>query len=342
MIFDELGGVEVDSFRNSYLQYLHQFTLSKQNNKSYHLARVDAGKKYKKAVISYKHLSDIITTDLLRKEKFNWINERPPLAWYSAANAAVDHQMNFTPELACILARASNYYGDFERAKKMSSFALERLSNNYNRVHFEATKQLAKSLKNDGDFDKSQMVLRKAFYNYNDKQEFGYIAYLYMLFAKLCNDYQQRQGWYQAFHRIAKERIANSLSAPDKWKKICDESFAKSNFVSNPQESIKIYSRLATSSTLKDDSYVRRMAHLHEARILNALKYSKEKKGINLIEYFHNELEKYWNLIAIAEGLGNIKAVCVRKAHMLRLARKVELWRRSILFGTFIALLSYG
>ncbi len=317
-----------DSFGNIYLQFLKTFKSCNRTKNSYFEARVRVENNIDVISKQDNRLPASFTTDLLKKCNYDWLHEKPPLTWYAAVNTAYIQKMNFSPELLCWYAAASNYYGDFERAQQVASCALELLSDDYNRVHFEAMKQLAKALKNNGDFDKSQVVLRQAFCNFKNQDKHGYIAYLYMLYAKLCNDYQQREGWYQAFHYIANDRISKNKSSPTKWVEICSESFAKSNFDNDPEASLKIYSEIVAQENCENDSYVRQKAHLYEATIINAIKNPNSIKD-NPIDFFTSELEKYWNLINIAEDLGNIKAVCVRQTHFLRLARKVELWRRS-------------
>ncbi|MBL0702047.1 MAG: ATP-binding protein [Desulfosarcina sp.] len=328
MFDDHPYNFDIDSFNKIYSHFLRTFKSCKREKISYFEARLKTEKKIENKYHPNKNLPTQFTTDLLKKSRYNWIHEKPPLTWYAAVNTAYIQGMNFSPELMCMYAAASNYYGDFERAQQLSSCALELLSNDYNSIHFEATKQLAKALKNNGDFDKSQLVLREAFCSFSNQEEQGYIAYLYMLYAKLCNDYQQREGWYQSFHFIANTRILNSKFPPAKWIEICNESFAKSNFNNDPRNSLKIYSQIVSRTKKKNDSYVRQKAHLYEATIVNSILNQHEQKN-DLIDFFNNELEKYWNLIGIAEKLGNIKAVCVRQAHFLRLARKVELWRQS-------------
>ena len=273
---------KIEYYQDVYSRYLYNLTLCKKEKKRYYLARIEVDNNLSNMELSYNDTHEILTINLLKKDKYVWKSERPPLTWYAAALAAMHLQMNFSPELACDLAKACNYYGDFDISKKMARYALKKLPSNYNRIHFEAIKQLSKAYKNEGNFEESRIVLREAISKYKTQNDSTYLAYIYLLFAKLCNDYQQRQGWYQEFHKIAKEKMNRSPEASEKWKILCEESYGKACFESNPEESIKICSRLILNSTASDDSYIRRKAHLLEAKILYALWFFRKICGCSM------------------------------------------------------------
>ena len=322
-LFDE------EQFRRVYFEFMSYLYSCNKNETQYRLARKEVALKFN-AIGQYNNFGSDVVDDLLRRDKFAWVNERPPLNWYAAALSALNLEMNFSAVSACELAKASNYYGDFELSKKMSMYAKEKACNSKDEIFFQSTKQLSKAYKNEGDFENSRVILRRAFSEFSNNDESGKIAYLYLLFAKLCNDYQQKQGWHEEFHKIAFERMEKSLDAPEKWKEISAESYAKSISDTNINEANEIYSKLLNNSSMNSDIYVRRASHLCEINILNNLKYSNNTEPNKLLLSFEKHLEECWRIINISEKLGNYKAEIVRKGHLLRLVRKIELWRRSI------------
>ncbi len=270
-----------------------------------------------------------VTDRWLEPESYDWYYEKPPLLWYSSALAVYFHCIKISAQTRLRLMSAANYYGDFDLVIQLASTE-DTITHNIESF-YRITQQKAKALKNKGDFNKARSVLRNLLSKAYLERKEAHIAYFLMLYAKLCNDYQQRMGWYFAFHEISYNRMSaiyRNSSQQDKraikrWLEVCSDSYAKAVYQDDNSIGEKLYQKLLKNNKGHNDAYVRIKAHLHEARILRIIDYN----GPGDIDTLEKNLLELYNLIEIAEKLGNIRATNVRKIIFIKFARIIEEWR---------------
>jgi hypothetical protein len=258
---------------------------------------------------------------------FLWKGECPPLEWVSLACVAYSADIKLDVDILCRFSRACNYYGDFHFAKKIAKEVLEDKSLLTDKLYLEAHKQLAKAYKNEGNFEVARKVLRDCLLYYNRQSTDDYVAYVLMLFGKLFNDYQQRRGWYKAYHLFAFNRMSNTHTTNKIWLQTCNEAYTKA-CVEDSDDVNRFYGDHIRNFPEKNDAYIRRFSHWIENRVSSLLSQNEQiahdisVKHTVLIKY----LDEYAELIYIAEKLNNIKAAAVRKVHLVRLSRNVISW----------------
>jgi hypothetical protein len=260
---------------------------------------------------------------------YEWYYEKPPLFWYASALAAYFHCKNISFKTRLRLMRAANYYGDFDLVIQLASFCNGNANNA--EAFFKIAQQEAKAFKNKGDFNKARVILRSLLSkSYLEKKE-AHIAYFLMLYAKLCNDYQQRMGWHIAFHEISYNRMRAIFDksseqyrrAIRRWIEVCLDSYAKAIYHNDYKMGEKLYQKLLDNNKSHNDAYVRIRAHLLEARILKIIANNRPED----IDILEENLIGLYNLIRITEKLGNIRASNVRRIHFIQFAREIEEWR---------------
>ena len=264
---------------------------------------------------------------LLNPIHYGWLFEKPPINWYATCLAIYFHRYPISISSRCRLMRAANYYGDSELVAELAYDKPLEAMQNIKTISYELDKQKAKGFKNVGDFANARKVYLDVIEKAIRDGAKDYLAYFLMLYAKLCDDYQQRQAWYFALHKIAHDRLKNipgSDSRLKRWQEISAESLARLNFSRDPEGSEKLFSKLMKEHNKIDDGYVRMHAHYYYNRILYRIN-SIETNELRILE---KDLNFFAETIGYAKYLHNVRAVNVRQAQLIMLSRKIEQWRR--------------
>jgi anti-sigma regulatory factor (Ser/Thr protein kinase) len=270
---------------------------------------------------SFAHLApgDEDIAALLDPQWYGWSHERPPLNWYAGAIAA-SHLFGRLPDSATKdLLGAANYYGD---SNLVHEIARANTATTNDDLRSSILKHAAKAYKNDGNFDDARACYRKALLLAHAGSKVDLVAYFLLLFAKLCDHYEQRVAWHRTFHRFAHvrfERIA--ADAPSwktrRWLQISEDALAKAIFDTDPEAAEQYFRAALDHGPLDEDGYARIKAHHQEAHLLRRLS-SPEALDISRLERSFGDL---WRLFKAARALGNERAANVRRLQYVRLAR---------------------
>jgi hypothetical protein len=198
---------------------------------------------------------------------YDWIHERPPLAWYS--HAITSHIFAKTsgaptsPRAAVRLMRAANYYGDPELALEVAARSPHALETD---LEFEFRKLVARAHKNDGRYEASGRELLEALAIAASRRNHARVSYLLLLYAKLCEDYQQRVGWYRVLHEIAFARMSKvdpgftTSKQIRRWLGICADSLASAVYRTDPTRAESLF-ELSLIGTRDEEGGLRALSH---------------------------------------------------------------------------------
>jgi tetratricopeptide (TPR) repeat protein len=260
--------------------------------------------------------------DWLRPERHGWYAEPPTHGWYAGALAARALGAQFSEVLTQRLMDAANYYGDSDLvleifrdipAETASAFRCDLL------------KQVAKAHKNAGAFELARKCYREALELAHRDNSVALVTYFLLLYAKLCDHYEQRIAWHRAFHRIAHTRLQHIdiLGQCDddrlpRWMRISEDALAKAIYDTHPDEAEALFARALQRCDVEEDSYLRVAWHRAEARILRQIGGADINVGV-----VAGELQVLDRLIDLARRLQNDRALNVRRVLQLRLVRMV-------------------
>lgn len=246
-------------------------------------------------------------------------HERPTLNWYARLLAIrwVSGELAGLP--AVDLSRAANFYGDSELAAAVALRA--RYGETGTAVSLRLWQQEAKALKDQGRFADARQLYREALGCTQGQAIEAETAHFLMLYAKLCHDYQQRQGWYLAFHKIAKERfealgVHGGLEA--RWHFIARESYAQALYAHDPVRAEALYVDLLAGCDAESEAYLRGRAHQLRWR-LHLLLARGDTPAVQQV------LREFGQLPQLARRLRNPRALNVRQVQYLSLAHEVLL-----------------
>lgn len=219
-------------------------------------------------------------------------------------------------KLALLLTDAAIYYG-FPR------FCLDykhKLVGLASQQKFNILKNIAKAHKNLGEFHEALDIYRSILVEWKDDDSIS--AYVLALYAKLCGDYYQKQGWHFAFHKIAYERFKKINETPDNERRrfICADSYAKTLYGKDSVRAIKIFKRYYSKYRRQprfEDALLRLQAHLIECTLEREL-----KEDLPCADSVVMCLEQLQFLPLKASGNSNPRAYYVRKLHFLTYFRK--------------------
>ena len=250
-------------------------------------------------------------------------SERPPVPWYAGAIAASMLVRSVPVDLMCNLLRTANYFGDY----KLVHILAARLEPLNDRVCFDVLKQSGKGHKNNGDFELARECYRRALNLAYVAQRHDYVAYFLLLYAKLCDRYQQRSAWYQAFHQIAHNRLKALHQAGwdnprlDRWLQISEDALAKLLYprANHQVEGETLFERALSRTRPDGDACIRVLWHRFEARTAQSLSVQAKP---NMVEISSNMAELL-RLVHLAKQRGNDRAWIVRRLQYLQLARKI-------------------
>jgi hypothetical protein len=131
----------------------------------------------------------------------------------------------------------------------------------------------------------------------------------------------QRQGWYLAFHKIAKKRF-ESLGTRGglelRWHFIARESYAQALYAHDPVEAEALYEELLAGCDPESETYLRARAHLLSGRLHRLL----ERGDTPAIQ---QALREFGRLSELARRLRNPRALHVRQVQYLALAHQALL-----------------
>ena len=253
-------------------------------------------------------------------------SERPSLRWY--ARAIVVHlSERALPERARRrMLRAANYYGDYSLVHDLAAPILPL---EFSAYHFDALKQAGKAFKNSGEFEKARSCYRRAIELASRNHQEDYIAYFLLLYAKLCDRYQQRSAWYRAFHRIAHERLHHLASAGGeprltRWCQIADDALGKAIYsasATDGEEASKLFERALQNASAESDAYVRVVLALNAKRFFFAACVLGAPQDPALLR---SDLDALLGLTRVARRLGNERAWAVRRVQYLQIARQIR------------------
>lgn len=247
--------------------------------------------------------------------------ERAPLPTYAAGIAVAHSRRRLPADDLLRLMGVANYYGDSDLVVDLHAMRQWR-----GRQASSALKHLAKAHKNAGRFGLARDNYRAAILKAGRDRDPVRLAYNLMLFAKLCHDYQQRQGWHREYHRIAHARFAALRSThhvPEQWDRIATDALAKAIYDQTPGEAHAAFQRLM-SARLPADTRIRVQSHFQQARFAKCMASADLSQWDTIVQV----LEDFRAVVADAHASGNVRAWHVRRAQLVRMARQAETWRR--------------
>jgi hypothetical protein len=270
------------------------------------------------------HVSDTLVKSRLIATYNNWKNEKPPLGWYCLCLSYYFYCDDLPVDVLIMLMRASNYYGNYEHVEEIyNSESVEKLDI---KRRSEYLKQVAKAFKNMGMFVESQRVYREILGITSGKYRNTYHTYYLMLYAKLCNDYQQRQAFYIALHKISYDRIKKYndekrvSGIPKVWEYISKDSYAKSIFNEDSVLSMILYGDLLSLGDIKIDSLVRIKAHYYELKIISLISKGKDEYEYGKVLQYYADFKEIFNDLRESD---NVRANNVRQIQYLRITRLI-------------------
>ncbi|MBV9879401.1 MAG: hypothetical protein JO180_02850 [Gemmatirosa sp.] len=226
------------------------------------------------------------------------------------------------------LLQAANYYGDTQLV--LSVIAEHRAT--AREFEFDLAKEEAKALKNVGDFEGARECFVRMMRATRQTGDETGLAYALLLYAKLCADYQQRQGWYAEFHGIGLKRLQAASARDDAarhgrrlavWHRIAEDSFARAVYAERPDDGERRFQALLGEHQTVDDALVRIRAHLHESRIADAIGVGPDEVPRHDVDA---ELLAFSEVVRMSLDLGNVRAWNVRQVQLLELSRRVAEW----------------
>lgn len=244
-------------------------------------------------------------------------HERPAPTWYARMLAArwVHGTLSGAPAVA--LSRAANFFGDSRLAVEVAREG--RAVTSSAAVRLRLWQQEAKGLKDEGRFREAREIYRDAIAFTSAGGWPSDTAHFLMLYAKLCHDYRQRQGWYLAFHQIARDRfqaLSVRSALEERWHFIARESYAQALYAHDPEQAEELYSELFAECAEQSEPYLRASAHRLRWR-LQWLLHAGDPTAV------HEALDAFGQLPALAQLLGNSRARNVRLVQYLTLSRAV-------------------
>jgi tetratricopeptide (TPR) repeat protein len=253
----------------------------------------------------------------LEPSVYGWTAERPPLDWYAGAVAAHLLQFELPAAIGEHLLSAANYYGDFALVHALAAPLAATASTD---THFESLKQAGKAYKNIGDFERARTCYRSALLHASVRRDDALVAYFLLLYAKLCDHYQQRIAWHRALHRIAHRRFEALRESHRgdhfaRWLQISEDACAKVD----PTDAERLFARAERGVVFGTDAYVRTSWHRKEWEINNHLA-RPELPIQGDVERWMSDLVE---LTEMAAELGNERAWNVRMLQYTQIARKL-------------------
>jgi len=252
----------------------------------------------------------------LSPQKHGWTTERPPLSWYATAVASFELLRRLPGTLALRLMSAGNYFGDSAlvrdvvTAVEASGVAADR---------WEVLKQSAKAHKNAGHFTGAREVYGEALKLARKARSNDREAYFLLLYAKLCDHYEQKIAWHRALHRIAYERLLRLCKRPRaskqivRWLQIAEDTYAKVLYASDPETAESLFESAIEKAPPGTDAHIRVLAHLCEARLSHGTGLTNREEVLGILEGTIDE----------ARTLGNDRAWYVRSLRYLQVCRKL-------------------
>ena len=269
---------------------------------------------------------------------YEWRSEKPPLNWYSLCLTCYFIFKIMPFDKLILLMKSANYYGNYRLV--IDIFKNDKKIRQPVKDQCRYYKEVAKAYKNMGRFEDSRIIYREILDLTFQEHKNTYHSYYLMLYAKLCNDYQQRQALYIGLHKIAYSRIrqhnkrCNINKRFDNWEYISKDSYAKSIFFEDRELSTKYYNELLSCDVISQDSLIRIKSHFYELSILRIIKggcFSMSDTEMVLLNY-----NNYKTLLDDIKVRDNDRASNVRNIQYLRLSRSIIEWARvnNIAVGT--------
>lgn len=264
--------------------------------------------------------------------------ERPPLDYYCRLLTVFGLGLPLAFDSAWALMKAANYYGDSQLVLDLATRLRPDPADD--RV-FSVLKETAKAHKNSGGFTEAQQCYRDALSFCEKGRDDTVIAYFLMLFAKLCNDYQQKLGWHLALHEIALRRLeraaedgavaAGRLAAEKRarWLQICRDSYAKAVYRERPNEAEDLFHQVLSLPWLGEELRLRIEARHIEARMLH-LYTGSERQSRDLMQEADGYLRRFREIRDRLIECGNIRASTVRRVQFLKLTREALAWSEAL------------
>ncbi|MBF0294767.1 MAG: HAMP domain-containing histidine kinase [Magnetococcales bacterium] len=244
------------------------------------------------------------------------------LSWLSEAITTIS-LCHFLPlKYLTQICNVMDYYGLFFLSIEIAEKHVDQFSIG-TEERFQLLKIIAKSYKNDSKFEEARKWYRQAIQEAHDCGNKFYIDYFLLLFAKLCNDFQQRQGWYITYHKIAYQRFAKNAKFEKKpdpfntWRSICVDSYSKALYNYFPKIAERNFRQLLNDPDLPASRESRIKSHLYSCRIIKQIMTDRSL----------NEAVIYKNLSNFKKVVDSLRPEWNRLAYSVRLVQYFELVR---------------